>query len=88
MNHHRALATIFFRVFGVSNIIYSVLYWAYGTFMNFFETESRLIVTVLWASSYLGLGVFLIVLSNFLGGLVVRGLDQPSAPPPPFAGSN
>ena len=49
--------------------------------MNFFETESRLIVTVLWASSYLGLGVFLIVLSNFLGGLVIRGLDQPSAPP-------
>ena len=85
MSNNKAVATIFFRVVGVSNIIYSVLYWLYGTFLNFFETESRFIATALWAATYLVLGLFLIALSNLLGSLVVRGLDQPMPPPPPAA---
>jgi hypothetical protein len=85
MSDNKAVATIFFRVFGVSDLIYSVLYWLYGTFLNLFETQSSFITTALWASTYLALGIFLIALSNRLGGLVVRGLDQPMPPPPPAA---
>jgi hypothetical protein len=76
MNNHKAIATIFFRVFGVSNIIYSVLYWLYGMFCNLFETPSRFIVTTLWALTYLALGLLLIVFSKRLAASVVRGLDQ------------
>ena len=85
MNDHRAVATIFFRVFGVTNIAYSVLYWLYGMFTNLFETPSRFIVTTLWALTYLILGLFLIVLSKRLATVVVKGLDKgtPQDPPPP-----
>jgi hypothetical protein len=76
MNDYKAIATIFFRVFGVSNIIYSVLYWLYGMFSNLFETPSRFIVTTLWAFTYLALGLLLIVFSKRLAAWVVRGLDQ------------
>lgn len=85
MTDNKAVATFFFRVFGVSNIIYSVLYWLYGTILNLFQAQSRFIVTAFWASTYLLLGLFLIALSNPLGVLVVRGLDQPMPPPPPAA---
>lgn len=85
MSDNKVIATVFFRVFGVADIIYAVLYWLYGTFLNLFEAETRFITTALWASTYLILGVFLIALSNWLGGLVVRGLDQPMPPPPPAA---
>jgi hypothetical protein len=86
MNDHKAVATIFFRVIGVSNIAYSVLYWVYGIFTNLFETPSRFIVTTLWALTYFVLGFFLIVLSKRLANMVVKGLDegmQPTPPPPP-----
>jgi hypothetical protein len=74
MNDHKATATIFFRVFGVSNIIYSVLYWLYGMFCNLFESPTRFIVTTLWALTYFVLGVLLIVLSKRLAALVIKGL--------------
>jgi len=83
MTDHRALATLLFRVGGVSNILYSVLYWLYGTFTNLFETPSRFIATALWASTYLVLGLLLVLLSGRLGGLVIKGLDQPMPPPAP-----
>lgn len=76
MNDHKAVATIFFRVFGVSNLIYSVLYWLYGMFCNLFQTPSRFIMTTLWAFTYLALGLLLIVFSTRLAALVARGLDQ------------
>lgn len=76
MNDHKAVAAIFFRVFGVSNIIYSVLYWLYGMFINLFESQSRFIVATLWALTYLILGLLLIILSKPLAGLAVRGLGQ------------
>jgi hypothetical protein len=76
MNEHKAVATIFFRVFGVSNIIYAVLYWLYGMFCNLFETPSRFIVTTLWAFTYLALGLLLIGFSKRFAALAVRGLDQ------------
>jgi len=85
MNDHKAVATIFFRVFGVSNIAYSVLYWVYGKFTNLFETPSRFIVTTLWALTYLVLGLLLITLSKRLASVVVKGLDEGTLqnPPPP-----
>ena len=85
MNDHKAIATIFFRVFGVSDIAYSVLYWVYGIFTNLFETPSRFIVTTLWALTYLVLGLFLIILSKRLASVVVKGLDEAAVknPPPP-----
>jgi hypothetical protein len=76
MNDHKAIATIFFQIFGVSNIAYSVLYWLYGMFINLFESPSRFIVTTLGALIYLVLGVLFIVLSKRLAALVVRGLDR------------
>lgn len=88
MNHYKTLATILFRVFGVSNVVYAPLYWLYGTFMNLFETPSRFLVTALWASTYLLLGVLLIALSSRLGRLVVTGLEQPMVPPPPPSVAN
>ena len=85
MSDHKAVATIFLRVFGVSNIAYSVLYWLYGMLTNLFETPSRFIVTTLWALTYLVLGLLLIVLSKRLASVVVKGLDEETLqnPPPP-----
>lgn len=76
MNDHKAVATILFRVLGVLNIAYSILYWLYGMFINLFESPSRFIVTTLCALIYLVLGLFLIILSKRLAGWVIRNLDQ------------
>ena len=83
MNHYRAIATIFFRVFGVTNIIYSLLYFLYAIFVTLFQASSSSTLTIVWASVYLLLGISLIVVSSRLSGVIVRGLDQPTAPPPP-----
>ncbi|HSE20604.1 MAG TPA: hypothetical protein VLB68_03075 [Pyrinomonadaceae bacterium] len=83
MNQYRAIATIFFRVFGVTNIIYSLLYFFYAIFVKLFQPSSSSFITVVWASIYLLLGTSLIAISSRLSGLIVRGLDQPTDPPPP-----
>lgn len=84
MNDHKAVAAIFFRVIGVTNLIYSVLYWLYGMFCNLFEPQSRFIITTLWAGTYLILGLFLIVLSKRLATVVVKGLDKVTLQNPPL----
>ena len=83
MNDYKAMATVFFRVLGVSNLLYAVLYLIYGVFLNLSEGPSRIILSTLWAGTYAFLGVLLIGLSRSLGSLVGRGLDRSSAPPPP-----
>ena len=83
MNDYKAIATVFFRVLGVSDLIYSVLYLIYGVFLNLSEPPSRMILTTLWAATYVFQGVLLIGLSRSLGSLVGRGFDQPRTPPPP-----
>lgn len=83
MNDYKAMATVFFRVLGVSDLLYSLLYLIYGVFLNLSEGPSQMILTTLWAGTYALLGVLLIGLSRSLGSLVGRGLNQPSVPPPP-----
>jgi len=84
MNDHKAIATIFFRVFGVSNLIYCVLYWLYGMFTNLFEPQSRFIITTLWAFTYLALGLLLILFSKRLAFVVVKGLSEGTLQNPPL----
>ena len=84
MNDLKAIATIFFRVFGVSNLIYSVLYWLYGMFTNLFEPQSRFIVTTLWAFTYLALGLLLVLFSKRLAAVVVKGLNKGTLQNPPL----
>ena len=75
MNDYKAVATILFRVFGVSDIAFAVVYWPYNLLISHYTTSSGLIVATLCALVYVFLGLFLILLSKRLAGLVVRGLD-------------
>src|SRR6188474_528575 len=84
MNDQKAIATIFFRVFGVSNLIYSVLYWLYGMFTNLFEPQTRFIITTMWAFTYLALGLLLILFSTRLAAAVVKGLNNGTLQNPPL----
>lgn len=78
---HKTLATILFRVFGISYFLYGVFYAPY-----FFVTATfsdTLIISSLAILSYFGAGFGLFFLSGPLGALVVKGLDRNRVPPPP-----
>ena len=68
------VATILFRVFGVSDIAYAVFSWPYNLLMFHFSERSALIAATLCDLVYVCLGLFLIILSKRLAALVVRGL--------------
>jgi hypothetical protein len=76
MNDPKTLATILFRVFGVSDIAYAFLYWLYSLLISHYTSPGALIVATLCAFVYLVLGLLLIVLSKRLAALVIRGLGQ------------
>lgn len=76
MNDHKAVATILFRVFGVSDIAYAVLSWLYSLLISHYTSPGALIVATLCDLVYLFLGLLLIIFSKRLAALVVRGLGQ------------
>ena len=77
----KTLATILFRIIGVSYVVYGIFYAPYllvtaaynGTFII-----SSLAILTNFAS---GIGLF--ILSKPLAALAVSGLDRKSLPPPP-----
>ncbi len=76
MSDHKAIATILFRVFGVSDIAYAILYWLYSLLISHYTSPGALIVATLCALVYLVLGLLLIILSKRLAALVLRGIGQ------------
>ena len=76
MNNYKNLGTILFRALGVSNIVFAVLYWPYNLLVCYYSAAGTFyIVATLHALVHITLGLFLIVLSKQLAGLVSRGLD-------------
>ncbi len=76
MNDHKAIATILFRAFGVTDIVFAVFYWPYNLLISHYTSSSGLIVATLCSLVYLAVGLFFIILSKRLASLVIRGLDQ------------
>jgi uncharacterized metal-binding protein len=76
MNDRKAIATILFRVLGVSDIVFAVAYWPYNLLVSHYTSSSGIIVATLCALVYLVIGLLLIILSKRLAALVVKGLDQ------------
>ena len=78
---YKTLATILFRVFGVSYFLYGVFYAPYflvtAAFTDTFIISTRAILT------YFAVGFCLVFLSRPLAALVVKGLDHKGVPPPP-----
>ena len=75
MNDHKTIATILFRVLGVSYMVFAIAYWPYNLLISHYTTSSGLIVATFCALVYLVLGLLLFKLSKRLAALVVRGLD-------------
>jgi hypothetical protein len=81
---YTTLATILFRVFGVSYVLYGIFYAPYllitAGFTDSFLISSLLILT------YFAAGIVLFIFSRPLAALAVKGLklnDVPAPPPPP-----
>jgi hypothetical protein len=78
----KTLATILFRVSGVSYLVYAVIYVPYMFMYTFYG--STLLMSVLSVLTYLAVGTLLLALSKPLGALVSKGLEtKVVAPPPP-----
>lgn len=78
---YKTLATILFRVFGVSYFLYGVLYAPY--FLVTAALSDSFLIYILAILSYFAAGFGLFFLSRPLAALVVKGLDRTSVPPPP-----
>lgn len=77
MNDRKAIATILFRVLGVADIVFAVLYWPYNLLIcHYSSPSSAVIAPTLYALVYIGLGLFLIRFSKRLAALVTKGLGQ------------
>jgi hypothetical protein len=80
---NKTLATILFRVLGVSYLLYGVFYAPYILFTASYS--GTFIISGLGILTYVGAGIFLFLLSRPLAALVAKGLDsiRTSPPPPP-----
>ena len=78
---YKTLATILFRVFGVSYFLYGVFYAPY--FLVTATFSDTFIISTLAILSYFAAGLCLFFLSRPLAVLAVKGLDRNSMPPPP-----
>ena len=78
---NRTLATIVFRILGVSYLLYGVFYAPYLLFTAYHS--GTFIISSLGILTYVGAGICLFVLSGPLAALVVKGLESNSIPPPP-----
>lgn len=78
---YKTLATILFRVLGVSYFLFGIFYAPYylvtGAFSDTFIISSLAVLT------YFGAGLCLFLLSRPLAALALIGLDRKSMPPPP-----
>ena len=78
---YKTLATILFRILGVSYLLYGIFYAPYllvtATYSDTFIMSGLAILT------YFGAGTCLFLLSRPLAALVVKGLDRNNTPPPP-----
>ena len=78
---NKTLATILFRVLGVSYFLYGVFYAPYLLLTASFN--GTFIICSLAILTYLGSGICLFLLSRPLAALVVKGLDRNGTSPPP-----
>jgi hypothetical protein len=78
---NKTLATILFRVLGVSYLLYAVFYAPYLLFTASYN--GTFIISSLGILTYVGAGICLFLLSRPLAALVVKGLDPNSTLPPP-----
>jgi hypothetical protein len=78
---NKTLATILFRVLGVSYLLYGVFYAPYVLFTASFD--GTFIISGLGILTYVGAGICLLLLSRPLAALAVKGLDRNSILPPP-----
>jgi hypothetical protein len=78
---NKTLATILFRVLGVSYLLYSIFYSPYVLFTAAFN--GTFIISSLGIMTYVGAGLCLLLLSRPLAALAVKGLDRNRLPPPP-----
>ena len=78
---NKTLATILFRVLGVSYLLYVVFYTPYLLFTASYN--GTFIISGLCILTYVGAGISLFLLSRPLAALVVKGLEGDSIPPPP-----
>jgi len=78
---NKTLATILFRVLGVSYLLYGVFYAPYLFFTASYN--GTFIISSLAILTYVGPGICLFLLSRPLAALVVKGFEGNSIPPPP-----
>ena len=77
---NKTLATILFRVFGVSYLLYGVFYAPYVLFTASYG--GTFIISSLGILTYIGAGICLFLLSKPLAALVAKGLDSMRTSPP------
>ena len=77
----KTLATILFRAFGVSYLLFGICYAPYLLLTAAYS--GSFIIYILLILTYLVSGACLILFSSFLAGLVIKGLQQNSTPPLP-----
>ena len=78
---YKTLATILFRVFGVSYFLFGIFYAPYVLITATFD--GTFIISGLTILTYLGAGICIFLLSRPLSALAVMGLDRNSVAPPP-----
>lgn len=78
---HKTLATILFRIFGVSYFLIGIFYAPY--FLVTAAYSETFIVSSLGLLTYFAAGICLFVFSKPLASLAVKGLERKSMPPPP-----
>jgi hypothetical protein len=78
---NKTLATVLFRVLGLSYLLYGVFYTPYVLFTASFN--STFIISSLGILTYVGAGICLFLLSRPFAALVVKGLDPNRTLPPP-----
>ena len=80
---YKTLGTIFFRVLGLTYVVYAAFYAPYILFSASFD--GTFIMSTLGILTYVAAGICLFLLSKPLAALTVKGLggDNVSPPPPP-----
>ena len=78
---YKTLATILFRILGVSYFLYGIVYAPYLLFTATFS--GTFIISSLAILTYFAAGLCLFLLSRPLATLAVKGLDHNRVLPPP-----
>lgn len=78
---YKILATMLFRVLGLSYLVYAIFYAPYLLFTASYS--GTFIISALGILTYVAAGLCLLLLSKPLAALVVKGLGLNNVPPPP-----